>query len=390
VHHAGLAGDKLAAARACLAAGEHCLRMFANREAAAVAERGLAYAGELASGVERARLEIGLLGLCVTAAAGPGGGRLPAYAGRIERAIAAAEALALHPEAAAGWQILAFWQQQASDTGRTRESTLAAERATRRADETTHCLQLANSGRCLLEIEADPAHGRALLEEAIAQAGVLGLKVMEIEWGRGLVARAEGDLDAAAAALEQAVTLAGLADNHWREYECMVWLATVELERGRYAEVLRNVDQIQRAAARMGEAQTPFAQALAALARLRQGDKTADAVLAGSLDALRGLDDKARLAYVLNEAAALALDAGRPDVAARCAGEALADALAVRRATEIAVATARLAAATSDASRAAELLAAVPVAAGFPSARAAAALQAGAKTVPTLVSTVAT
>ena len=386
VRHAGLANETLAAARACLAAGEHCLRVFANPQAAAVAERGLAHVGELAPGAERVRLEIGLLRLRVAAAASPGGRRLPALAERIECAIEAAEALALHSEAAAGWEILAFWLQQASDIGRTQEATLAAQRMTRRADGTTHCLQLANSGRCLLEIEADPVRGRALLDEAATLARGLELKVMEIEWGRGLVARAEGDLDAACDALARAVALARLADNHWREYECMVWLATAELEHGRFADVLRHVDEIVDAAARMGEPQAPFAQALGALARLRQGD-AGEAMLTASLAALRELDDKAHLAYALNEAAALALAADRPDAAAACAGEALTDALAVRRATEIAVATARLAAATHDARRAAELLVTLP--AEGHSARAAAALAAAARTVSTLASTVA-
>ena len=387
VRHAGLAKDALAAARACLAGGEHCLRVFANGDAAAVAERGLAHVDELLPGAERVRLEIDLLRLRVAAAAGPGGRRLPALAGRIERAIEAAEALALHAHAAAGWEILAFWQQQAGDTGRTHEATLAAERMTRRADATTHCLQLANSGRCLLEIEADPARGRALLDEAAALAAELALKVMEIEWGRGLVARAEGDLDTACAALARAVALARLTDNHWREYECMVWLATAELEHGRFADVLRHVDEIVAAAARMGEPQAPFAQALGALARLRQGDGGGQAELAASLAALRELDDKAHLAYMLNEAAAAALEAGRADAAALCAGEALTAARAVRRVTEIAVATARLAAASHDARRAAELLATLP--AGGHSARAAAALDAAARSISTLTSTVA-
>lgn len=387
VRHAGLANEPLAAARACLAAGEHCLRVFANPQAAAVAEHGLAHVGELAAGAERVRLEIGLLRLRVVAAASPGGRRLPALAGRIEGAIEAAEALGLHSQAAAGWEIMSFWQQQAGDTGRTQEATLAAQRMTRGVDAATHCRQLANSGRCLLEIEADPARGRSLLDEAAALAGGLELKVMEIEWGRGLVARSEGDLDAACGALARAVTLARLADNHWREYECMVWLATAELENGRYADVLQHVDEIVAAAARMGEPQAPFAQALGALARLHQGDGSAEAVLAASLDTLRELDDKAHLAYALNEAAALALAADRPDAAAACAREALAGALAVRRATEIAVATARLAASTHDARRAAELLATLP--AGGHSARAAAAIDALARSVSTLASTAA-
>lgn len=388
VRHAGLAGETLAAARACLAAGEHCLRVFANPQAAAVAEHGLAHVDALAPGAERVRLEIGLLRLRVAAAASPGGRRLPALAERIERTIEAAEALALHPEAASGWEVLAFWQQQASDTERTQQATLAAQRMTRRADAPTHCLQLANSGRCLLEIEADPGRGRALLDEAATLAAGLELKVMEIEWGRALVARADGDLDAACAALSRAVALARLAANHWREYECMVWLATAELESGRYADVLQHVDEIVEAAARMGEPQAPFAQALGALARLRQGDGSAEAMLEASLAALRERDDKAHLAYALNEKAALALADHRPDVAAACASEALADAQAVRRATEIAVATARLAASTRDASRAAELLATLP--SSGHSARAAAALDAAARTISTLAPTAAT
>ena len=60
---------------------------------------------------------------------------------------------------------------------------------------------------------------------------------------------------------------------------------------------------------------------------------------------------------------------------------------AVRRVTEIAVATARLAAASHDARRAAELLATLP--AGGHSARAAAALDAAARSISTLTSTVA-
>lgn len=369
VRHAGLADDALAAARACLAAGEHCLRVFANAEATGVAELGLEHVGALAPGPERVRLEIGLLRLRVSAAAGPEGARLPALTERIESAIAAAEALALHAEAAAGWEILAFVQQRSSEPDKTLASTLAAERLTQRADPATHCQQLANSGRCLLDIEADPVRGRALLEEASELAAALGLRVMEIEWGRGLLARNDGDLDGARESLAGAVALARAAENHWREYECMVWLATVELEQGRFADVLRHVQEILAAAALMGDMPAPFAQGLAALARLRMREGTGDAVhegagdaahegagdgphegagedageaLAASLAALRALDDKAHLAYLLNEAAALALGDGRPEAAAACADEALAAARAVRRPSEVAVALARL------------------------------------------------
>ena len=388
VRHAGLAGDVPAAARACLAAGEHCLRVFANDDAAAVAERGLSYLGELPRGAVLVRLEIGLLRVRVAAAAGPGGRRLPALAERIQRAIEVAEALALHAEAASAWELLSFWQQQANDVAGTQAATLAAERTTRQADAVTHCRQLANTARCLLEIEADVARGRALLAEAAGLADELGLKLMEIEWGRGLVARADGELEAARAALARGVALGRLADNHWREYECMLWLATVELESGRFAEVLRLVDEIVAGAGRMGAHEAPFAQALGALARLRLGQGEAEEALDASLAGLRELDDKARLAYVLNEAAALALEQGRFDAARVRAEEALTGARAVRRTTEVGVATARLAAATRNQERAVQTLATLRDNANAgPSARAAGAMAELARRVSTLAPT---
>jgi predicted ATPase len=368
MRHAGLADDPLIAARACLAAGEHCLRVFANGQAIAAAERGLAHVAQLAATAERVTLEIGLLRLRVAAAAGPEGRRLPALAERIERAIAAAEAQGLPAQAAAGWEILAFLQQRSSEPDKTLVSTLAAERQAHRADAATRCQQLANSGRCLLDIEADPARGRELLDEAAALAGTLDLRVMEIEWGRGLLARNEGDLERAREFLSQAVALARGAQNHWREHECMVWLATVMFEQARYADVLQLVQEILAAAARMGDMPAPFAQGLAALARLRMeddggGDAGAAGALAASLDALRSLDDKAHLAYLLNEAAALALDDGHAEAAATYADEALAAARAVRRPSEVAVALARLVSASGDTAVAAPSRAALRAAA---------------------------
>ena len=90
----------------------------------------------------------------------------------------------------------------------------------------------------------------------------------------------------------------------------------------------------------------PFADALAALVRLRRGEPS-HAAVAASLAALRERDDKAHLAYVLNEAAALALAAGDAAAAARAAEEALAAAAAVRRPSLIARARATIAAAAA-------------------------------------------
>jgi DNA-binding SARP family transcriptional activator len=352
VHHASLAGDAVLATRAALAAGRHWLRVFANDEAVQVAERGLALLGELAPGAERARLEIGLLRLRVAAASAPGGRPLPDLGERIARAVDAAQAHALHAEAAAGWEILAYWRQRSGDAAGARDASLAAERCTRRADDLTRCEQLANTGRCLVDIEADGERGRALLAEAATLAVELQLPVMELEWGRGLVARADGDLTAARDALTRAVALARHAHNHWREYECMLALATAEYELGLADEVLRHVGEVAAAARRMGESRVPFAEALEALVRLRRGEPAARAAVDASLVALRERDDKAHLAYVLNEAAAFALAGGDAAAATRHAEEALAAATPVRRPTQIARARATLAAAAISTTRA--------------------------------------
>ena len=314
-----------------------------------MAERGLALLDEIPEGPERAKLDIGLLRLRVAAAAAPGGRPLPAMAGRIVRAIDAAQAHGLHAEAAAGWEILSYWRQQTGDAPGTQEATLAAERCTRRADAITHCRQLANTGRCLFDIEADVANGRALLAQAAALAAELELPVMELEWGRGLIARADGDLPAARASLERAVALARAAANHWREYECMLALATVEFELGRFDELLAHVEEVAVAASRMGESQVPFADALAALARLHRGERGAGAAVEAALAALRERDDKGHLAYALNAAADVALAAGDADSASGRAEEALAAATQVRRPTQVARARATLAAAAASA-----------------------------------------
>jgi hypothetical protein len=281
----------------------------------------------------------------VAAAAAPGGRRLPDLTARVQRAIDAAQSLGLHGVASSGWEILAYWCQQTGDAAGAQQATLAAERSARLADAITRCQQLANTGRCLIDIEADGERARSLLADAAALAAELQLPLMELEWGRGLAARADGDLAAARTSLERAVALARAAANHWREYECMLALATVEFELGRYDDVLRHVDAVADAARRMGESQVPFADALAALSRQRLGEPGADAAVRASLAALRERDAKAHLAYALNEAAALALHAGAVGDAASLATEALDAAQAVRRPSQIARARATIAAA---------------------------------------------
>ncbi|MGT2510935.1 ATP-binding protein [Cupriavidus basilensis] len=416
VHHASLADDALMTAQACLAAGEHCLRVYANDEAALVAGRGLAQLERLPQGTERVRLAIGLLKLRAVAATGAGARRLPTLIGEMESEIRAAEALSLHEEAATGLHILSWLRQQGNDTEGARRAILEAERMTRKADAATRCQQLANTARCLLEVETDLPRARAMIAEADTLAESLDLQTIELMWGHGLLARVDGDLASGHGQVARAVALARQRQDHWREYECLVWQATIAFELGRFDEVLGHSAEIEQAARRMRETgkagQTtetvqavdameavepaaPFAGALGALARLRLGQPAAQDELAASLASLRSVDDKAHLAYALNAAAAMALDRGQCEVAGTCASEALDAARAVRRLTEMTVAAACLvqaAASAGDAARAAGWLAELRwlVAGHQPSARAAAALERAVlacRAIPTLAPT---
>ncbi|MGT2490241.1 hypothetical protein ACU4GD_06090 [Cupriavidus basilensis] len=230
-------------------------------------------------------------------------------------------------------------------------------------------------------METDLPRARAMIAEADTLAESLDLQTIELMWGHGLLARVDGDLASGHGQVARAVALARQRQDHWREYECLVWQATIAFELGRFDEVLGHSAEIEQAARRMRETgkagQTtetvqavdameavepaaPFAGALGALARLRLGQPAAQDELAASLASLRSVDDKAHLAYALNAAAAMALDRGQCEVAGTCASEALDAARAVRRLTEMTVAAACLvqaAASAGDAARAAGWLA---------------------------------
>ncbi|MBV8988335.1 MAG: hypothetical protein JO372_07210, partial [Solirubrobacterales bacterium] len=343
VHHATLAENHSLAARACVAAGERCLRIFANEEALRLADHGLAQLAHLPPGAEQVQGRIALLALKVFAAIGPGGRRLPELMDQLQAAADAATEMGLHGDATSALVTTAIIEQRLNKAEQAGQASLRAERASRLADEATHCRQIANTGRCLLEVEREIPRALALVRDAEALAETLGLRFAELEWARAHAARWRGDLDRAHALMSEACDLARLHEDRWRESGCLVWLATIDLERQRFGSVLRYCDAVQRIAARMGQEQAPVADALRALARLMSSGRDDTSSLDRSLAALRAFDDKAQLAYVLNCGAALHLARGRNGQARAAATEAMATARAVRRTTEIAVGGAILA-----------------------------------------------
>lgn len=308
VHHATLAGDSRMTALACVEASQHCVAVFAASEARAVADRGLAHARSLPRGSERVRLEIQLLTGRLVALASSGRACPASMEQEFEDAIQQAEALSLQAEVVQGLHSLSWLTQQANDVERTREVTIRAAAAARKADATTRCKQLANTGRCLLELERELPRARSLLLEAQALAELLDLRVVELMWGAALLARADGALDTGSAQLNDAVRQARAIGDHWREYQCLVWLATVDFERGAYLQVTQLAGAIVVAARRMGYSGAPYANVLSAIASLRlTGGDVRDCRFEG-LDTLREADDKRHLCYVLNEVALTCLD----------------------------------------------------------------------------------
>ena len=320
VHQAGLAEDYALAARACAAAGDRCLRLFAHSEAEAVADRGLLHLERIPAGPERTHLQIVLLDVKVQsafhifAAVAPTETRVTALVSAIQRATDEAEVMGLSQDAAAaGHNLIAWLTWRLNRSDKARVATLAAERTSRTADDTTRCLHLANTGRCLLDVEADIERARDFLGEAAALARKLNLHVVEIEWGLGLIARWDGDFEQAHARMDRAVVLARMRENRWREFECMLWLAKLDLEWERHDEAIERCGVLLGLAERIGGALAPIGKALRLLAVLHRERRLDEQAIEDCAAGLREFDDKANLAYFLNGCANLETRMGRAE-----------------------------------------------------------------------------
>jgi DNA-binding SARP family transcriptional activator/tetratricopeptide (TPR) repeat protein len=337
-YHAGAAGDHQLAVNACIAAGEHCLRVFANAGALDAADRGLGHLAYCSAGPGRAHRQIALLSVKVFAGASPGARAMPRMLGELHRAVEEAELMGLRDDAAHGWHLISWTTQQSNDTDSSHRAILRAEFLSRTTDPLTRCQHLSNAGRCMLEGEADNVvRARSFLADAEQLAGELKQTFVEIEWGKALLARWDGDLAEASSLMRRALTLSRLREDRWREMECLVWIVKIAIERGAYDEVAALCDEIDSVAKRIGESRAPVADALRAIVAFAVAPSQGP-MLKQSLAALRNHDDKAQLAYVLNNLGSFELDRGRPDAALEAANEALGAAQAVKLGTEIVVA----------------------------------------------------
>ncbi len=244
---------------------------------------------------------------------------LPPLIDTVAEVTNAAEKLGLQAAAATGHYLLSVLHQEAGDTRRAESSTLRAAAAGRTADETTRAHQLANTARCLLELETEIGRSRDLIREAGGIVDSLGLELCELHWARGLLHRWDGEAEMATASIARALALARKDEDRWREYKCLTWLAMLAQELGRYGEMQARCADLRTVAARLGEDETPFVATLQGLALLAADKGSASDVLADALRRLRTVDDKSYLAYALNSAARLHLRAGRIDQVRLCA-----------------------------------------------------------------------
>jgi len=337
LHHATLAGDHALAAHACVAAGERSLQIFAPEEAYRLAERGLTHLDSLPDGEQKVLFHVKLL-VIKAHAAYRHGHEVTALIDRLQQAADTAATFGLHNEASSAFIASGWLQQWSNDLKGASGTALRAEEASRKGDQITHCYQVAQTGRCLLEVEQQVSRAFALVDEAEAMARTLGLDFVELEWGRAHAARWQGDLDQAHALMNRAMTLARVHEEWWREVECLIWLAMIDLERRDLSSVERYCDEIDKIAGRINHDLPPVSAAFRVLAQLGTCAGDLMPALDQAVTALRDFDDKAHLAYVLNFAADNALTEGKYSQAGTAANEALTAAAAMPGATEIIVA----------------------------------------------------
>jgi DNA-binding SARP family transcriptional activator/tetratricopeptide (TPR) repeat protein len=348
-HHAALGGDPERAARAAIRAGERCLRLFAQAEAAELAERGIRQVQGLPRET-RLRLHLELLKVYVHS--GAGRDKVRDLEAEVSRLTLEAQDAGMHALVQTGFYLNSFLHYHGGDFAQAHQATLRAAEAGRSADPATAARALANTARCLSLLQRDMPRAALLLREAESRAREVGLEVLDVQWGLGLVHHHSGAHEAASVALEQAVGIARREGDHWSECDCLSRLALIALEEERPRDALDRCRELAPVAAKMGEgSEAPLAAALEALSRLALGEAGADGAVEAAVTRLREIDSRWLVACCSNRGAEIDLAAGRMEAAVRRAREALAAAEAVGRRSEVVLARAllaRTAAATGD------------------------------------------
>jgi hypothetical protein len=334
-HHAALSGDAGMAAQGCVRAGRHCLRVFANKEAAAFARRGFHYAEQLQDS-ERVQREIELTEI-MFAALPPD--RSEASARSIRDMAERALDHGCHEHARMGFHLLGVLHWEQGRSSEAERQILRAEQVSRGADEKERIVAMAEASRCLTLLERDLALAEALVLQAGALCARLDVRPASIPDAEGMLRLHEGNLDEAELLFDQARLLSRTEGNRFDEFQALEHLVMVELQRRNFERAAVLSDELVRLGEKLREgSEAPFSRALAALSRHASDSGAASAELDRAIEQIRLADAKFRLAYILTRAAELDLIHGNPGSAYARAAEALGVARRLQRPSEIALA----------------------------------------------------
>ena len=318
-HHAGIGGEPALAARACLVAGNRCLRMFANAEAFAHARRGLRFADALPD-PERLKLKVELEHVSTTA-------RIPddieAAAQRIEALAEQALEAGCHEHARLGFTVVSYLRWTVGESTDAHRLSLRAEFASRGADDRDRMVAMAEAARCLVVLERDVAHAEALLLEARALTEPSGEAPWAVYDGLGLLRLHAGRLAEAKEAFDKAWATAKKDGDRLREFMALEHLVVVSLHQSDQDSACTYAKDLAAIGDKLREgSERPLGEAMLALCRYRRGEGDR-ADLEDGLERLRLVDAKQRLSFVLLQAAAIECERGELEHAGRRAQEAL-------------------------------------------------------------------
>jgi tetratricopeptide (TPR) repeat protein len=355
-HHAALGGDSELAARAYVAAGERCLRLFAYADASKLAASGIQHADRLPLQVA---IPIRIALLAVHVHSNEWLRRPHELEKELMRVALLAQERGLHAEVARCFYLLSFVHNESGNLAGAGASTLRAAEAVRGADVGSRQYQLANTGRCLVLIEHEVSRAEEFLREALALGpDMMGRTPLEVSLGIGLVHAYKGEDEEAVPLLERAAELAAMGADHWLHSQALTRLARIALDGGRPREALIRCAALEPFVAKLSAgSEAPFVATVRALADVELGTTGALSAAEAALDALRAVDSKAHLAYALDVLAEQDLRASRADDARRRAEEALVAAETVGQKSELAVARSLLARLAFDRGERAEALA---------------------------------
>lgn len=338
-HHASLGGEGPMAVRACVAAGERCLRVFANAEAYTHARRGLRLVEQLAE-PERIRRRIELERISVVA-------RWPedpnAESTRIEALAETALDAGCPEHARLGFTLVSSLRWHEGALGDAHRLSLRAELASRGMDDRNRAIGIAETARCLVILERDLAQAEALLLEARALTERSGESAWAVFDGVGLLRLHAGALQEAKEAFREAWALAKKRGDRLEEFMSLEHLVMVSIHSRDPAEACQHAKELAAIGEKLREgSERPLGRAMLALCRYQKGETDQRQALEQALQELRDVDAKQRLAFVLTQAAAVESERGDFDTAAARAEEAEAIGRILQQPSESALARAVL------------------------------------------------